>query len=124
MRFVLELVAHTISLINVSCFVFHLKKRLVVKGLFIPKKMILIRPDLAMMDLYSTTKLMQRLVTINPLWRILTTLHWLLVDTLQIRIRLKYWIFLATRGLKLLNILIIISKFFIVLKLEAYFCDI
>ena len=69
-----------------------------------------------MTELYSTIMLMQKTATGKPLWQRLTKLHWLLADTTQIRIRLKYLIFQATLGPKLLNILIMISKFFIILK--------
>ena len=69
-----------------------------------------------MMELYFTIMLMQRMNTIIPLWQRLTKLHWLLVERIQIRIRLKYLIFQATHGPKLLNILIIRSKFFMQCK--------
>ena len=63
-----------------------------------------------MMELYSTIMLMQKTSTAIPLWQRLTKLHWLLVDLIQKLIRLKYLIFQATHGPKLLYIHIIHSK--------------
>ena len=73
-----------------------------------------------MMELFFTIKQMQRVDTIEHLWRRLTKLHWLLVDRVQTRMKLKYWIFQSTLGPKLLNIRIIFSKFFIILKLFLF----
>ena len=74
-----------------------------------------------MMDMYFTTKQIPRMDTTTLHWRRLTKLHWLLVDIVQIPIRQKFWIFQATYGLKLLNILIMISKFFLYLIIQFYF---
>ena len=76
------------------------------------------------MDLYFTTKLIQRMDTISLHWRRSTKLHWLLEGPLQIPIRQKSWIFQETYGRKLLNILIMISKFFLYLKSKSNFSKI
>ena len=68
-----------------------------------------------MMEIFSTIRPMQKMDIATPRWQRLTKPHWLLVEALQIPIRLKYWTFQATLGPKSLNILIIISMFFIVL---------
>ena len=73
--------------------------------------------DLATMDLFFTTKLIQKINTRKPRWQRLTEHPWLLVDLLPKR--LKSWIFQATNGLKLLTILIIIRKFCLCLKLKS-----
>ena len=72
------------------------------------------------MDFYFTIKQMQRMNTMEYLWQRLTELHWQLVEILHLRIRLKYWILQATLGPKSLNILIMISKFFIILKTHIF----
>ena len=65
--------------------------------------------NLATMDMFFTTKLIQKINTRTPHWQRLTEHPWLLVD-IQIK-RLKSWIFQATNGQKLQTILIMICKF-------------
>ena len=71
------------------------------------------------MDMFFTTKLIQKINMRKHHWQRLTEHPWLLVD-IQTK-RPKSWIFQAMCGLKLLTILIMISKFFIYLKLKSIF---
>ena len=64
-----------------------------------------------MMDIFFTIKPIQRMNMGIRLWQSLTNLHWLLVDIVRIPIRLKHLISQPIPGLKLLIILITISKF-------------
>ena len=69
------------------------------------------------MDMFFTTKLTRKINTGMPHWQRLTEHPWLLVE-LQPR-SLKSWIFQATYGLRLLTILIMISKFSTYLRLKS-----
>ena len=69
------------------------------------------------MDMFFTTKLTRKINTGMPHWQRLTEHPWLLVE-LQPR-SLKSWIFQATYGLRLLTILIIMSKFSTYLRLKS-----
>ena len=76
-----------------------------------------------MTEIFFTIKQIQRVSTTLLHWRTLMMLHWPLVDTIQIQIKLKYWIYQATHGQKLPTILIMISKFSVFLKWNSYFRD-
>ena len=110
--------AYLIFLKKGSCCAFQMRTRANVKREFLYE--ILVNKIEAMMVIFSTTMLIQRMGTIGLHWqRVTDPLWWLLVDTAQKPTRLKHLIFQQTLGLKWQIILITISKLILLFDIKV-----